>query len=48
MSWYGGSQVAPTLSASSENAAWISSASPTRLRWVIITPLGVPVDPEVY
>ncbi|GMU11507.1 hypothetical protein ASNO1_77610 [Corallococcus caeni] len=48
MSWYGGSQMTPTLSARAWNAPWISDRLCSRFPCVSITPLGVPVLPDVY
>ncbi|CAM3253095.1 hypothetical protein COSO111634_08375 [Corallococcus soli] len=48
MSWYGGSQMMATLSVRASNACWMSPRLWTRLPCVSITPLGVPVEPDVY
>ncbi|CAM4451498.1 hypothetical protein COEX109129_27460 [Corallococcus exiguus] len=48
MSWYGGSQMTPTLSARAPNAPWMSDRLCSRLPCVSITPFGVPVLPDVY
>ncbi len=48
MSWYGGNQKTPTVS----DVLRMAAAMPRKLwrsaRWVSTTPLGDPVDPEVY
>src|SRR5262249_38325375 len=48
MSWYKGNQPAKTVESSWPQAAWMTISLWMRLAWVTITPLGLPVDPEVY
>ncbi|CAM3855991.1 hypothetical protein COSO111634_27180 [Corallococcus soli] len=48
MSWYGGSQMTPTLSRRTWNAPEMSPRLCSRFACVSITPLGVPVLPDVY
>ncbi|EOD68522.1 hypothetical protein H480_10860, partial [Amycolatopsis vancoresmycina DSM 44592] len=48
MSWYGGSQITPRLSAVCPNRSRMKAELCSRLACVITTPLGCPVEPEVY
>src|SRR5271156_4525238 len=48
MSWNSGSQKTPRPSGPEPNADWIRAELSSRLPCVIITPLGVAVEPEVY
>ena len=48
MSWYGGSQMTPALPSCIRKAPWMRWRLCSRLPWLSITPLGVPVEPEVY
>src|SRR5690349_12973780 len=48
MSWYGGSQLTPTVSTVSPNADSAARAFDSRLACETTTPLGALVDPEVY
>ena len=48
MSWKSGSQPANTVSDERRMASLTASSFAMRLPWVTTTPLGRPVDPEVY
>ncbi len=48
MSWYCGSQETFTVLWSAASSLMISDRLCARFRWVIITPLGSEVEPEVY
>ena len=48
MSWYGGSQIAPTLLRSMRKARRMASRLWSRFAWESTTPRGSAVEPEVY
>ena len=48
MSWYWGSQLTMCWSPVSWRRSVATSSFTSRFRWLSITPLGRPVEPEVY
>src|SRR6266536_945584 len=48
MSWYIGSQLNTTSSGRTPNPLSIADRLAARFAWLTMTPLGVPVDPDVY
>src|SRR4029453_12944891 len=48
MSWYGRNQLTPIVSEEVPKPACTSLQLWSRFAWLIMTPLGAPVEPEVY
>ena len=48
MSWKNGSQLTPRSPSSPSSASITCTTLVARFKWVICTPVGIRVDPEVY